>query len=117
MSIGSDFAKSITGNVETAILVIHDYRELMGDLKSHEKNKLDTEKALNALKLASTKQALQTGQPPSYIGSKERILKVQFNPSRLTLNGSVFPQYKSDAASEKARALAAEDMKLTMSVS
>ena len=117
MSIGSDFASSITGNIETAMLVIHDYREIAEGLKNNGANAAETKKAIDSMRRASTKDALVRGTPVTYVGSKERVLKVHFNPSRLTMNAAILPMAKKDTTGQGSRTLAVSDPKLTLSVS
>ena len=119
MSIGSDLLSSITGNVETAILVIHDYREAAEELKNSTTGGMSTTNVLSTLneaRVRATAAALQTGEVPSYPGSRDLKFSVQFNPSKLTMNASAVPKSKSDAASGRSRSIAAEDPKLTMTV-
>lgn len=119
MSIASDLGKSITGNVETAMLVIHDYRS-----KKNMKSPASSGGASDADKLAvlqrarseAVEQALLTGVPPSFPGSQDKTLKVHFNPSQLTINASAIPKSQQDAASGMSRTMAAEDAKLTLTV-
>ena len=41
MSIGSDLKSSLTGNIETALLVIHDYRDTAAMLEKRKVNQKD----------------------------------------------------------------------------
>lgn len=109
MNIGQQALASLTGNVETAMLVIHDYRELGQEMASNTLSKAEN-------LLSSAAEALQTGSSTVYAGSKERILQVQFNPSQLTVNASAVPQGEMDAISGQGRTMAVEDAKLRLAV-
>lgn len=116
MSISSDLGKSITGNVETAMLVIHDYRDVERLAVASGLSDADKLTALHAARTKATEQALKTGTPPSYPGSRDKTLKVHFNPSQLTINASAIPKSQQDATSGRARTMAVEDAKLTLTV-
>lgn len=110
MSIGKDAFNSLTGNIESAMLVIHDYRDAGNAMKS----RMGEDKALVATKdfrIAETVSRLSGGASNAYPGSQDRILRVQFNPSQLTLDASAIPQYIPDAQTGKSRTLISEDVR------
>ena len=116
MSIGSDFASSVTGNIETALLVIHDYRGMANTSAEARLGQAGNLKALAELRRDATADALKTGQTPTYPGSQDKVLKVQFNPSQLTLNSSAMPKSRKDATSGSSRTMAVEDARLNLTV-
>jgi len=125
MSVGKNIAKgalqTVTGNIETAQIIIHDYRQAAQTLGVGKKNSaLAQEDALAAFsgwRVDATKEALTTGTAPSYSGSQDKVFKVQFNPSQLTLNASSVPKYEADLTDpKKQRAIVVEDPKLTLTV-
>lgn len=119
MGIGQQALASLTGNVETALLVIHDYRQKVAEMNSGVTGGLSTTEALSTLnesrKLA-TATALKDGTLPTYPGSQERTLRVQFNPSELTLNASAVPKSEQDGTTGRSRTMAVEDAKLALTV-
>ena len=120
MSIGQQAKASITGNIETALLVIHDYRGRSANSGSSDtlsKVKSLAEKGQSSLNVVTaTETALDTGSSPSYPKSTERTLRVQFNPSELLLNASAVPRSEQDSTTGRSRTMAVEDPKLTLSV-
>ncbi len=119
MSIGQQAAASLTGNIETALLVIHDYRERAAKLNEGVTGGLSvaqTLSALNKARVRATAAALENGAPPSYPGSQDRTLRVQFNPSELTLNASAVPKSEQDGTTGRSRTMAVEDAKLNLTV-
>lgn len=119
--IGQQALDSLSGNVETALIVIHDYRESAAKSMQYDRNlrrKTSQQKQLakqSALRAINTENALK-GERVSYSGSQDRTLKVQFNPSALTLNASVAPKSKKDATSGASRTMAVEDARLNLTV-
>lgn len=119
--IGQQALDSLTGNVETAMIVIHDYRDEAAKKArnaSHVGRKLSMKSELNrqsVLRAKSTAAALK-GERVSYPGSQDRTLNVQFNPSTLTLNASAVPRSKKDATSGASRTMAVEDARLNLTV-
>lgn len=110
MAIGKDALNSLTGNIETAVLVIHDYREAGKNLKSG----MDEGSALLATKdfrVMETTNRLAGGGAQPYPGSQDRILRVQFNPTQLTLDASAIPQYIPDAQTGRSRTIISEDVR------
>lgn len=110
MAIGNDALNSLTGNIESAMLVIHDYRDAGKALK----NSMKEDKALLATKdfrIAETMNRLSGGDAKPYPGSQDRILRVQFNPAQLTLDASAIPQYIPDAQDGKSRTIVSEDVR------
>lgn len=123
MSIGSDLKSSLTGNIETALLVIHDYRDMAAFVKQKEKSAQPETLQAAILKEAQLSRSLMTasqlkGEPPlTYEGSTDRILQVQFNPSQLNLYAMANINYKKDSDTGQSKSIAAEDAKtLTMTV-
>lgn len=117
MGIGQQALASLTGNIETAVLVIHDYREKAQQISQTPYDPRDTSAALNALgrsRIAATREALQNNRAPVYPHSQDRTLNVQFNPAQLTLNSSVKPESKKDGTSENSRTMAMWDAQLTL---
>ena len=119
MGIGQQALASLTGNVETALLVIHDYRQKVAQMNSGVTGGLSTAEAMSSLndsRIRATVAALETGTPPTYPGSQDRMLHVQFNPSELTLNASAVPQSQQDGTTGRSRTMAVEDAKLALTV-
>ena len=119
MGIGQQALASLTGNVETALLVIHDYRQKVAQMNSGVTGGLNTAEAMSTLnesRIRATVAALETGTPPTYPGSQDRALRVQFNPSELTLNASAVPQSQQDGTTGRSRTMAVEDAKLALTV-
>ena len=119
MGIGQQALASLTGNVETALLVIHDYRQKVAQMNSGVTGGLSTAEAMSSLndsRIRATVAALETGTPPTYPGSQDRALRVQFNPSELTLNASAVPQSQQDGTTGRSRTMAVEDAKLALTV-
>lgn len=101
MGIGQQALASFTGHVETAVLVIHDFRTQTEDAAgaggsggggggplSAAKSKIAsvTQTVSNA-----ASQALSGGSQAAYDRSTDHMLAVQFNPAQLTLNASAPP--------------------------
>ena len=119
MGIGQQALASLTGNVETALLVIHDYRQKAAQMSAGVTGGLSTTQnltSLNESRIRATVAALETGSPPTYPGSQGRALRVQFNPSELTLNASAVPQSQQDGTTGRSRTMAVEDAKLALTV-
>lgn len=117
--IGKQALSSLTGNIETALLVIHDYRQKAAEMSNGVTGGLTTAETLSALnqsRIRATAAALETGAPPSYPGSQDRTLRVQFNPSELTLNASAVPKSEQDSTTGRSRTMAVEDAKLNLTV-
>lgn len=114
MGIGEQALASLTGNIETAVLVIHDYREKVKQLKASGTDSTAALLQLSQQRFAATEAALEMGTPPTYPSSQDRLLKVQFNPAQLTLNSAVMPQSKKDGTSENSRTIANWDPQMTM---
>lgn len=118
MSIGSDLESSLTGNIKTALLVIHDYRNYatMQQKKNKAKQADILSKTQNIRSLMTAAQ-LKGEAPPTYVGSKDRILQVQFNPSQLNLYAAANINYKKDSDTGQSKSIAAEDARtLTLTV-
>ncbi|MBP3509855.1 CIS tube protein [Oscillibacter sp.] len=119
MGIGQQALASLTGNVETALLVIHDYRQKAAQMSAGVTGGLsaaETLSSLNQSRIRATAAALETGSPPTYPGSQDRALRVQFNPSELTLNASAVPKSEQDGTTGRSRTMAVEDAKLALTV-
>lgn len=116
MSYGSDLKAAITGNIETAMLVIHDYRQTAKNLSESGASEVEILAAIRNERNAATGEALATGSTPSFPNSMDRTLRVQFNPSRLTLDSSAIPRNQQDALTGRARTMAVEDAKLNLTV-
>ena len=119
MTIGRQALASLTGNVETALLKIYDQREIGDTPPSNPASQVSAVSSQSSSAgnvLSATAQALSTGSAPAYPGSRERILRVQFNPSQLTVNASAVPQGELDAASGQSRTIAVEDAKIRLAV-
>lgn len=119
MGIGQQALASLTGNIETALLVIHDYRERAAQMNSGVTGGLSTAETLSTInqsRIRETAAALTDGSPPTYPGSRDRTLRVQFNPSELTLNASAVPKSEQDGTTGRSRTMAVEDAKLNLTV-
>ena len=119
MSIGQQALASMTGNIETALLVIHDYRDIaarLGESASAAPDKGEILAALSYTRTKAAKEALKTGTPPTYPHSQDRILRVQFNPGELTLNASAIPKSQQDSTTGQSRTMAVESAKLNLTV-
>lgn len=117
--IGKQAAASVTGNVETALLIIHDYREKAAKLDAAPgagPNELSTAAVLKRVRVVDTAAALATGVPPTYPSSKDRMFKVQFNPSELLVNADAIPRSEEDSVTGRSRTMAVEDAKLNLTV-
>ncbi len=114
MGIGQQALASLTGNIETAVLVIHDYRERAKQMKASGMDTTAAQLQLSQRRVAATQAALEIGAPPTYPSSQDRLLKVQFNPSELTLNASAVPKNEEDATTGNSRTMAVEDPKLNL---
>ena len=119
MGLGQQAAASLTGNVETALLVIHDYREKAAKLDAASgtgKDELGTAAVLKRMRVVDTAAALASGTPPAYMNSKDRMFRVQFNPSELMVNADAIPRSEGDSTTGRSRTMAVEDAKLSLTV-
>ena len=119
MDIAQQAAASLTGNIETALLVVHDYRDKAAQIKSKTGGKVGDSKLLSNLskgRIKDTKAALENGTAPTYRGSEDRTFRVQFNPSELTLNAAAVPKSEQDSTTGHSRTMAVEDCKLALTV-
>lgn len=88
-SIASGAVQSLTGNIETALIVIHDYRSAASSTgATTQEEKQEVLQALSSERVASTKEALSKGTAPSFPNSQDKIFRIHFNPSSLMLNAS-----------------------------
>ena len=111
MSIGSDLKSSLTGNIETALLVIHDYRNAAAQMEADGANQDSILLAVKDARIQQTAARLSDEAPPTYTGSEDKMLRVQFNPSQMSVYASAMPKQLKDATSEAARSATAEDVK------
>lgn len=102
-----DAGARAAGNVETAMLVIHDYRETAEAFSG-----VSSDAAGMLGKLTSS--ILSSGQTPPQGGSLDRTMRVKFNPSRLTVNASALPLSKKNAENAESRTISAEQAKLNL---
>lgn len=117
MSIGSDLKSSLTGNIETALLVIHDYRDTAAMLEKRKASQQDILGAMQDVRSKMTAARLSDEAPHAYPGSTDRILQVQFNPSQLNLYASASMNYRKDSDSGQSKSIAAEDTRnMTLTV-
>ena len=117
MSIGSDLKSSVSGNIETALLVIHDYRSAAKEMEKDGASKEATLLKLQMNRSAVTKARLENKEPEVESLAKDRILRVQFNPSQLQIYAAADIKSRKDADSGHARSMAASDARsFTLSV-
>ena len=117
MSIGSDLKSSLTGNIETALLVIHDYRSAAARMKSEKVGDDAILLKMQKERSKMTAAALGDEEMPSFPGSEDKILRVQFNPSQLSVYASAIPKQLKDTTSEASKSASAEDIRnLTLTV-
>lgn len=117
--IGQQALSSLTGNIETALLVIHDYRDKADQLRSGAENGGRNAQVLSAIadtRIRATADALVTGTAPTYPYSQDRTFRVQFNPSELRLNAAAFPKSQQDATTGQSRTMAVETARLNLTV-
>lgn len=108
-------AAGLAGNIETALLVIHDYRasaeaEPGGSFPAAAGDAA----ALSAFRIADTRYALDTGAAPTYMGSRNLLYQVRFNPARLTLNVSSDSTDIKSSDSDRSRTFAPGDARLSL---
>lgn len=108
MSAIRDLGAQALGNVETALLTIHDYRNAAASLAGS--------KEAASLIGKLTGDVLSSGQAPLSSDSSDRTMRVKFNPSQLTLNASAIPQNKKSAEGPGSRTISAEQAKLNLTV-
>lgn len=122
-SIGSDALKSLTGNIETAVIVIHDFRTEVDEIIDNAgglPSGYDTLAAFETSKLveaanersAKTAEALSGGQRYYVDDAHDKYFYVPFNPSQLTLNASHIAYAKTDSNDKASAASAPADAKL-----
>lgn len=106
---------SVSGNVESALLIVHDYRKLAGATKGGGLQS-DTDAKLHAIsnmRLEDTMSALAEGAAfPTFVGSEDKFYHVQFNPSQMTLNASNLAKNVKDVTTSQSRSIAAGDPRL-----
>ena len=118
-SIGQEALRSLTGQVETALLVIHDFRDMARRANTGAAGGLTAAETMQVISnelSVGTQAALSTGTTPTYPNSQDKTFQVQFNPSELVLNASHFPANKVSISNGEARTLTAIDPKLFLNV-
>ena len=81
----SETTDAITGRIEKALLVVHDYSNLAKNLGQDGK---PAEQAGGSNTGTDTASILKGNPPPTYPSSEERYFRVRFNPSELAMNSS-----------------------------
>lgn len=109
MSIGSDLKNSVSGNIETALLVIHDYRSTADKLRSDGASREESLVALQKTRSAETAARLSNTAPVVFPLTEDRILRVQFNPSQLQLYAATGTEMRKDAATGESISVTATD--------
>lgn len=104
-----DMGAQAMGNIETALLIIHDYRDLAADLSDVAKDKPGLIGELTSTVLAS-------GQASSFADASDRVMRVKFNPSQLTVNASATHLSKKNAEGAGSRTISAEQASLNLTV-
>ena len=115
VSIKTEALRTLTGQVETALLVIHDFRQMARNANTGQAGGLTAAQTLQAISnelAAGTQAALGSGTTPTYPNSQDKIFKVQFNPSELTLNATSYPVNKVNTANGQSRTMTVEDPSL-----
>lgn len=115
VSIKTEALRTLTGQVETALLVIHDFRQMARNANTGQAGGLTAVQTLQAISnelAAGTQAALSSGTTPTYPNSQDKIFKVQFNPSELTLNATSYPVNKVNTANGQSRTMTVEDPSL-----
>ena len=119
VNIGTEAKRIVTGQAETALLVIHDFRQMAKKANTGQEGGLSTAETLRAISnelAAGTAEALSNGTTPIYPNSQDKIFQVQFNPSELTLNASNAPVSKVNVADGNSRTMAVTDPALFLRV-
>ncbi len=112
-SIASGALQSLTGNIETALIVIHDYRSAANSTgMATEQDRKETLQALSSERVAATKEALTKGTAPSFPNSQDKMFKIHFNPSNLMLNASSQSLNEKDLIKDGSITKGVEDPKL-----
>lgn len=108
-------AAGLAGNIETALLIIHDYRA-SAETESGDALPVSAgdAAALAAFRIADTRYALDAGTAPVYTGSRDLLYQVRFNPARLTLNVSSDSTSVKSSDSGRSRTFAAGDARLSL---
>ena len=112
MSIGSDLKSSLSGNIETALLVIHDYRSAAEQLQKAGKSKEAALLAVQKSRSDATAARLSNDKPVDGPTPKDRILRVQFNPAQLQLYAAVDTHMRKNTESGESVSLAASDARV-----
>lgn len=126
MGLGQQMAASITGNVEQALLIIHDFRAVeepnpevpnaLERLNNLKKSALRVA-AAKAAQLEKIAAALEGDAAllPDFVDSTRKTFRVQFNPSSIRLNSSAMITNKRDAAGKFTEEIVSEAPTMTMS--
>lgn len=120
MSNFQQLGASLTGNIETAVLVIHDYRNLAAEtpeLGNAAISALLQVEAKDPQLILATKSAMagDAASDPTFEESITKIMRVQFNPASIRLNTSAIITYKKDASGNRTETVASEPPTMTMS--
>lgn len=102
-------AAQAAGNVETAMLVIHDYRDAA---EGSSGSSAGTQSLIEKL----TSSILASGLLPSYSDNTDRIMQVKFNPSQLTINASATHLSKKNAEGPESRTISVKQANLNLTV-
>ena len=119
VSIKTEALRTLTGQVETALLVIHDFRQMARNANTGQAGGLTAAQTLQAISnelAACTAAALDAGTAPTYPNSQDKVFQVQFNPSELTMNASNIPVNKVSVSDGKSRTISVADPKLFLRV-
>lgn len=106
-----DAGAQALGNIETATLVIYDYRET-AEAFSGVSAGVSNSGAGTVGQLTSS--VLTSGKTTSQSRRLERTMRVKFNPSKLTVNASALPLGKKNAEDAGSRTISAEQAKLNL---
>ena len=112
--------QNLTGNLDTAILVVDDYRNFCNEI---EQNSLSlTNNLLSSIQQATdtmnsirqaANNALSSGVLPDDVATfkEPKYFKVQFNPSELQIDSALEPEVKQDAqSSDQSRRVIADSV-------
>lgn len=119
MSTLKNMGSQMLGNIETAMLVIHDYRAAAArDVSAGltQGNILGKQQLGRADVGAVTKSVLNDKGVQSFPDSTDRIMRVKFNPSQLTVNASAIPQSRINVTGAESRTISAEQASLNLTV-
>lgn len=100
------------GNIETAILEIHDYRETASASGAPGNPAGGAAGSVGA----AAQTALTTGQSSARNSGTKRTMRVKFNPSQLTVNASAVHLSKKNAENAESRTVSTQQAKLNLTV-